>query len=35
MKFYSDNVESIDIHECSFFGQRNDFTDFCQKSNLK
>lgn len=31
----SNNVKSIDIHECSLFGQRNNFTDFCRKLNLK
>lgn len=34
-KISSNNLESIDIHECSFFGQRNNFTDFCRKFNLK
>ena len=32
---WSNIVKSIGIYECSFFGQRNNFTDFRQKSNLK
>lgn len=35
MKLSSNNIKSIDIHKCSFFGQRNNFTDFCRKFDLK
>lgn len=35
MKLSSKNSKGIDIHECSFFGQRNNSTDFCQKFDLK
>ena len=35
MEFSSNNIKSIDIHKCSFFGQRNNSTDFCWKFDLK
>ena len=31
----SNILKSIGVHECSFFGQCNNFTNFCRKFDLK